>query len=80
MFYTTDTNQIRLTIDDNVSSPGYIFAGGTVTGLRINGNDYGNTIYQHATSINGQAANIGFTLTIHLILMHFQLLAFIQVI
>ncbi len=48
-------------IDDNVSTTGYIFAGGSTTGLRINGNDYGNTIYQNATTINGNPANIGFT-------------------
>ncbi len=31
-------------------------------GLRINGNDNGNTIYQGSTTIGGQPANIGFTL------------------
>ncbi len=28
-----------LTTTDNIFSTGYIFAGGTTTGLRINGND-----------------------------------------
>jgi len=54
----------RFSIDDsgNVSIGGYTYAGGTSTGIRINGNDYGNTFYQNATTINGQPANIGFTL------------------
>jgi hypothetical protein len=39
-----------------------MYAGGTTSGLRINGNDYGNTIYQDAVTIGGQPANIGFTL------------------
>jgi hypothetical protein len=51
-----------LTTTDNIFSTGYIFAGGTTTGLKINGNDYGNTIYQDATTISGQPANIGFNL------------------
>ena len=38
----------------------YIWAGGATTGLRMNGNDYGNTIYQDAVTIGGQPANIGF--------------------
>jgi hypothetical protein len=49
-------------MNGNVVSTGYIFAGVTTSGLRINGNDYGNTIYQDAATINGQPANIGFTL------------------
>ncbi len=32
-------------MDDHVSSSGYIYAGETVSELRINGNDYGKTIY-----------------------------------
>jgi hypothetical protein len=39
VFYNANSEKMR--IDDNVSTTGYIFAGGTVTGLRINGNDYG---------------------------------------
>ena len=54
----------RFSIDDggNVSIGGYTYTGGTSTGIRINGNDYGNTFYQNATTIGGQPANIGFTL------------------
>jgi hypothetical protein len=36
--------------------------GNIKSGLRINGNDYGNTIYQDAITIGGQPADIGFTL------------------
>ncbi len=60
--YTTNTNVIRLTIDDNLSSSGCVYAGGTVSGLRINGIDYGNTIYQDAAIIGSYHAKIGFTL------------------
>ncbi len=48
-----------MVLQDNVSSTGYIFAEGTTTGLRISGNDWGNTIYQNATTISGNPANIG---------------------
>jgi hypothetical protein len=48
--------------DGSVSIPGYLYAGGFTNGIRINGNDYGNTFYQNAVTIGGQAANIGFTL------------------
>ncbi len=37
---------------------GYIFEGRIVTGLRTNWNDYGNTIYQNATTVGGNPANI----------------------
>jgi hypothetical protein len=79
IFYKANSEKMR--IDDNVSTSGYIFAGGTATGLRINGNDYGNTIYQNATTIGGNPANVGFTLEIitHLIFMHFQLLVCILI-
>ncbi len=60
---TDNANSEKLRIDDNVITSGYIFAGGSTTGLRINGNDYGNTIYQNATTIGGNPANIGFTLS-----------------
>ena len=33
-----------------------------IGGLRVNGYDTGNTIYQDATTLNGNPANIGFTL------------------
>ncbi len=46
-------------IDDNVSTTGYIFAGGYTTVLRINGHDWGNTIHQNATTAGGNPANIG---------------------
>jgi len=62
VFYCAGTERMRLTTDGNLSTTGYIYAGGTTNGLRINGNDYGNTIYQNATTIGGQPANIGFTL------------------
>jgi hypothetical protein len=55
-FYNAGSEKMR--IDNNVSTAGYIFAGGTTTGLRINGNDYGNTIYQDAAAIGVQPANI----------------------
>jgi hypothetical protein len=48
--------------DGNIETSGYIFACGATSGLRINGNDYGNTIYQNTTTIGGQPANIGFIL------------------
>ncbi len=60
VFYNAGSEKLR--IDDNVSTTGYIFAGVTTTGLRINGNDYENTIYQDAATSGGQPANIGFTL------------------
>jgi hypothetical protein len=62
LFYTTDTTQLRLTIDDDVSSTGYMYAGGKTSGIRINGNDWGNTFYQNATTIGTSPANMGFTL------------------
>jgi hypothetical protein len=63
-FYNSSNNANTFTIDStgNIISTGYLFAGGTTTGLRINGNDYGNTIYQDAATIGGQPANIGFSL------------------
>jgi len=54
--------QQALDVNGMIISSGYIFAGGTTSGLRINGNDYGNTIYQNAITINGNRAHIGFTL------------------
>ena len=62
IFYTGTNNTLQINSDGHLISPGYIYAGGTTSGLRINGNDYGNTIYQGATTISGNAANIGFTL------------------
>ena len=53
---------MKLEVSGNISSTTYIFAGGKTSGLRIGGNDYGNTIYQNAVTIGGNAANIGFTL------------------
>jgi hypothetical protein len=62
LFYTGGSNErMRTSNDFNAISTGYIFAGVTTTGLRINGNDHGSTIYQNATSINVNRANIGFT-------------------
>jgi hypothetical protein len=37
---------MRIENSGNVVASVYIFAGGTTTGIRINGNDYGNTFYQ----------------------------------
>ena len=51
-----------VTMNGNSITTGYIYAGGTTTGLRINGTDYGNTIYQDAITISGQPADIGLTL------------------
>ncbi len=63
LFYTGVSNErMRISNDSNVISTGYIYAGVPTTGLRINGNDHGSTIYQNATSIkNGNPANIGIT-------------------
>jgi len=63
-FYINSSNTPAVTIDSNsnFSTAGYIYAGGTTSGLRINGNDWGNTIYQNATGIGTNPANIGFTL------------------
>lgn len=59
---STSTPNMKINTDGHIETSGYIYAGGTTSGLRLNGNDYGNTIYQHATTIGGQPANIGFTL------------------
>ena len=63
-FYNSSNNANTFTIDSsgNAISSAYLYAGGTTSGLRINGNDYGNTIYQDAITIGGAAADIGFTL------------------
>ena len=62
IFYTNSVETMRLDASGNLTTTGYVFAGGATSGLRINGNDYGNTIYQNAVTINGNAAHIGFTL------------------
>ena len=56
--------QQTLDVAGVIASSLYIYAGGNNTngGLRIGGFDYGNTIYQGSTTINGNPANIGFTL------------------
>ena len=59
---STSTPNLLIRTDGNIEISGYIWAGGATTGLRINGNDYGNTIYQNATTIGAQPANSGFTL------------------
>ena len=61
-FYNGTTNTATIDGSGNLTTSGYVFAGGTTSGLRINGNDYGNTIYQNAVTIGGQPANIAFTL------------------
>lgn len=62
LFYNGTTNTFRIETSGNVISSAYMYAGGTTSGIRINGNDYGNTFYQDATTINGQPASVGFTL------------------
>jgi hypothetical protein len=54
----------NILLNGTVLTTNNLFAGGTSTtgGLRINGTDLGNTIYQGLTTIGGFAANIGFTL------------------
>jgi hypothetical protein len=59
---STSTPNLLIRTDGNIETSGYIWAGGATTGLRINGNDYGNTIYQDAITIGAAAADIGFTL------------------
>jgi len=51
--------QQALDVNGMIISSGYIFAGGTTSGLRINGNDYGNTIYQ--PNIGLPYGNMGLT-------------------
>jgi hypothetical protein len=60
--YAGGTRQTTSFIDKSIEAGILLGAGGTTSGLRINGNDYGNTIYQDAITIGGQPANIGFTL------------------
>ena len=52
-FYTGATNTFTIDGSGNAISSGYMYAGGLTSGLRINGNDYGNTIYQDAVTIAG---------------------------
>jgi hypothetical protein len=61
-FYTATTNTFTIDGNGNAISSGYMYAGGTTSGMRINGNDYGNTFYQDAITIGGAGANVGFTL------------------
>ena len=61
-FYTGTTNNMTLDSSGNLSVNSYVYCGGTTSGIRINGNDYGNTFYQDAATIGVNAANIGFTL------------------
>jgi hypothetical protein len=63
-YYINSSSTPAVSIDSsrNLSVANYIYAGGTTSGLRINGNDWGNTIYQNATGIGTNPANIGFTL------------------
>ena len=61
-FYTGTTNTFTIDGSGNAISSAYMYAGGTTSGIRINGNDYGNTFYQDAVTIGGQPANVGFTL------------------
>jgi hypothetical protein len=58
---STSTPNFIIKTNGDIETSGNIFAGGTsaTNGLRINGSDYGNTIYQNSTSVG---ANIGFTL------------------
>ena len=58
----TPAEAFKVNSDGQVITNGYIFAGGLTNGIRINGNDYGNTFYQDASTIGGQGANVGFTL------------------
>ena len=51
---STSTPNLLIRTDGNIETSGYIWAGGATTGLRINGNDYGNTLYQDAITISGQ--------------------------
>jgi len=62
VFYCNGTERMRLDVSGNLSTSSYMYAGGTTNGIRINGIDTGNTFYQDANLINGNAANIGFTL------------------
>ena len=61
-FYTGTTNTFTIDASGNAISTAYMYAGGTTSGMRINGNDYGNTFYQDAITIGGAAADVGFTL------------------
>ena len=58
-FYNNGTNTLTIDNTGNIITSNYIYAGGTTNGLRINGTDYGSTLYQNSTT---SGANIGFTL------------------
>jgi hypothetical protein len=58
----TPTEAFKVDSSGYVITTGNFYAGGLTNGIRINGNDYGNTFYQNASTIGGQPANIGFTL------------------
>jgi hypothetical protein len=60
----SDTAALTILQNGDIYTLNNFYAGGNASdgGLRINGKDWGNTIYQNATTVGGQPANIGFTL------------------